>query len=104
MDLENKTAFLPIVFQDIVIFTQVILGIMVPPSIYWLDFKTKRELSLLPVTVREHQHDMVESDSSSSAEEGSEEEEVEKFLGVKKRPFRSRRRTRTRHESKIKAR
>lgn len=89
------------VFDEIVIITQVILGIMVPPSIYWLEFKTKRELSLLPVTIREHQHDMVESDSSSSAEEGSEEEE-EEFLGVKKKPFRSRRRTR--HESKIKAR
>ncbi|KAK3749590.1 hypothetical protein QZH41_019731, partial [Actinostola sp. cb2023] len=71
---------------------KIILGFIVPPTIYFLDFKTKRELSLLPVTLTEHRQEMA---GSYPGEEMHEEDEI--FADKKSR-------RRTRHESKVEAR
>ena len=57
---------------------QVIRGILIPPTIFFLDFKTKSELSLLPVTFAKHQEERAYSlaDKSQSDEE---EEETQSF-------------------------
>ncbi|KAJ7375643.1 Transient receptor putative cation channel sub M member 7 [Desmophyllum pertusum] len=45
------------------------LGLLMPPTIFLLEFKTKQELLSMPVTLEEHEHDL--------AEEEEEEEETE---------------------------
>ncbi|KAF7636026.1 hypothetical protein Mgra_00004475 [Meloidogyne graminicola] len=45
---------------------KVILGIIFPPSIFLLEFKSREELMLQPQTAAEHQEDINDSSSSSS--------------------------------------
>ncbi|XP_064619053.1 transient receptor potential cation channel subfamily M member 3-like isoform X3 [Lineus longissimus] len=45
---------------------KVILGILFPPTILTLEFKTKEELQLMPQTVEEHIWELEDSDSSDS--------------------------------------
>ena len=48
---------------------KVIVGLLFPPYIFYLDFKSKEELMLQPQTVAEHEHDM--RDTSSSSDEST---------------------------------
>uniref|UniRef100_A0A914CYL5 TRPM-like domain-containing protein n=1 Tax=Acrobeloides nanus TaxID=290746 RepID=A0A914CYL5_9BILA len=48
---------------------KVIVGLLFPPYIFYLDFKSKEELMLQPQTVSEHEHDM--RDTSSSSDEST---------------------------------
>jgi hypothetical protein len=43
------------------IFVYLGLGLLVPPSIFYLEFKTKEELELMPQTEEEYIHDLVRS-------------------------------------------
>jgi hypothetical protein len=44
---------------------KVIGGLIFPPYIFWLDFKSKEELMLQAQTVSEHHHDLLDASSSS---------------------------------------
>uniref|UniRef100_A0A183BZJ6 LSDAT_euk domain-containing protein n=1 Tax=Globodera pallida TaxID=36090 RepID=A0A183BZJ6_GLOPA len=50
---------------------KVIMGILFPPSIFLLEFKSREELLLQPQTAAEHQKDINESSSSSSESSSS---------------------------------
>ena len=53
---------------------QVVLGILIPPSILFLEFKSKEELQLMPQTVEEHIQELEDSDSDSSFDSTDEDE------------------------------
>jgi hypothetical protein len=50
---------------------KVILGILFPPSIFLLEFKSREELMLQPQTAAEHQDDINDTSSSSSGSSSS---------------------------------
>jgi hypothetical protein len=65
------------------------LGIVVPPTICCIEFKTIKELSLLPVTLVERRHDLTDDSDGSSC---SSDEGEEDALTGKKGPRKTRRR------------
>ena len=40
------------------------LGILLPPTIFSLEFKTKQELLLMPVTFEEHEQDLADEETN----------------------------------------
>jgi transient receptor potential cation channel subfamily M protein 3 len=54
---------------------KVILGILFPPSIFLLEFKSREELMLQPQTAAEHQDDINDSSSSESSSSSSSSSE-----------------------------
>ena len=44
-------------------------GILFPPSIFLLEFKTKRELLSMPVTLEEHEQDLAEEEEETENEQ-----------------------------------
>lgn len=60
---------------------QIMLGLLVPPTIIYIEFKTFDELRLLPQTAEEHIHGIGgESDSENSSIMGSDDEADEEHL------------------------
>ncbi|XP_077989060.1 transient receptor potential cation channel subfamily M member 3-like [Glandiceps talaboti] len=57
---------------------KVIMGILLPPSIVTLEFKSKEELELMPQTIEEHFQDLQDADDKSSVHD--EEMEMEDLL------------------------
>ncbi len=53
---------------------QVILGIMMPATILFLEFKSKEELQLMPQTVEEHIQELEDSESDSSFDSTDEDD------------------------------
>ena len=47
---------------------------MIPPSILFLEFKSKEELQLMPQTVEEHIQELEDSDSDSSFDSTDEDD------------------------------
>ena len=57
------------------------LGLLIPPTIFLLEFKTKQELLSMPVTLEEHEQELAEEEEEGEEEEAENEHE--------NRPFRS---------------
>lgn len=51
---------------------KVVLGLLFPPSIFLLEFKSREELMLQPQTAAEHEDDIKDTSSSSSSSSESE--------------------------------
>lgn len=51
------------------------LGLLIPPTIFLLEFKTKQELLSMPVTYEEHEQELAAEEMET--EEEDDEEEVE---------------------------
>ena len=49
------------------------LGLLIPPTIFLLEFKTKQELLSMPVTFEEHEHDLAEEDDEEEEDENEQE-------------------------------
>lgn len=43
------------------------MGLLFPPSIFFLEFKTKRELLSMPVTLEEHEQGLVEMEEEGDS-------------------------------------
>ncbi|XP_077863672.1 transient receptor potential cation channel subfamily M member 3 [Saccoglossus kowalevskii] len=56
-------------------FIKVILGILLPPSILALEFKSKEELQLMPQTIEEHYQDLQETADKTSLHDAMEMDE-----------------------------
>lgn len=52
------------------------LGLLIPPTIFLLEFKTKQELLSMPVTYEEHEQELAAEEVET--EEEDDEEEVER--------------------------
>ena len=53
------------------------LGLLIPPTIFLLEFKTKQELLSMPVTSEEHEQELAAEEEETEEEEEEEEEEAE---------------------------
>lgn len=51
---------------------QTMLGILIPPTIFLLEFKTKQELSSMPVTMEEHEQELAEEGECDEVQDDEE--------------------------------
>lgn len=55
------------------------LGLLIPPTIFLLEFKTKQELLSMPVTLEEHEQELAEEQDEGEEEEAGNEHENRAF-------------------------
>lgn len=48
------------------------LGLLIPPTIFLLEFKTKQELLSMPVTFEEHEHELAAEEEETEDENDQE--------------------------------
>ena len=51
------------------------LGLLIPPTIFLLEFKTKQELLSMPVTDEEHEQELAAEEEETEEEDDEEEAE-----------------------------
>lgn len=58
---------------------QTVVGVLIPPAIAFLDFKSKKELCQMPVTFEEHEGQTERGEEEAGNEEKSNEDTAARF-------------------------